>query len=370
MRLALVISSLRPGGAEGVFARIANGLCRRGHDISLLTLDDGAEPPAYPLEPGIRHTPLGLAQASSGPLSALANNFQRLRVLRSAILACGPEAVLTFMDTTNILTLLAVGRSLPVVVSERVHPAHYDIGKSWRALRRLTYPRATAIAVQTADIPAALGAGLRPLCRVIPNPVEPPAEAALPPALERVPGPLALAMGRLAEQKGFDMLLAAFAAIAPMHPDWTLAILGEGPERPRLEALVAEIGLEARVLLPGRVNSPGGALRRGDLFVLSSRFEGFPNALCEAMASGLPAVAFDCPSGPGEIIRHGVDGLLVPPGDVAALSAALAELISDEARRKAMAGRAPDILERFGLEKVLDMWEDALMRAAKRGGKK
>lgn len=369
MRLALVISSLRPGGAEGVFARIANGLSRRGHDISLLTLDDGTKPPAYPLEPGIRHKPLGLAQTSSGPLSALANNFQRLRVLRNAILACGPEAVLTFMDTTNILTLLAVGRSLPVVVSERVHPAHYDIGRPWRALRRLAYPRAAAIAVQTADIPGALGANLRPLCQTIPNPVEPPEEAALPSALGLVPGPLALAMGRLATQKGFDLLLQAFASIATAHPDWTLVILGEGPERPRLEALVAELGLEGRALLPGRVEAPGGALRRADLFVLSSRFEGFPNALCEAMACGLPAVAFDCPSGPGEIVRHGVDGLLAPPGDVGALAEALSALMGDDVRRRAMAARAPEVLERFGLEKVLDMWEELLMHVAKQGSR-
>ncbi|MFH1913886.1 MAG: glycosyltransferase family 4 protein [Pseudomonadota bacterium] len=364
MRLALVISSLRQGGAERVFSLTANALAARGHQVTLFTLENECPSPFYPLAESVCHLPLKLAKKSSNYLAALGNNLRRVTTLRRAILSVRPEAVLSFMDATNILVLMAVGRDLPVAVSERVHPVHYDIGPIWRNLRRATYSRAAAIVIQTADIQHTLPAVLRPRCAVIPNPVvKLPNVTPVPNLITQ--GRLLLAMGRLASQKGFDMLLQAFAPIAQDHPDWTLVILGEGPERPSLESLREELCLNERVLLPGQLDAPGWALRRADLFVLSSRFEGFPNALCEAMACGLPAVAFDCPSGPRDIIRHGMDGLLVRPGNVKELTDALSRIMSNEKLRHSFAKQAPNILERFGLEKVMDMWENLLIRIAK-----
>ncbi|PKN08875.1 MAG: glycosyltransferase family 4 protein [Deltaproteobacteria bacterium HGW-Deltaproteobacteria-8] len=354
------------GGAEGIFARLAGSLAARGHSITLFTLDDGSVPPFYALHPRIRHRALDLARTSNGPLAAIFANLGRVRALRQAIASAfdgqPPQAVLSFMDATNVLTLLAVGRSLPVVVSERVHPAHYDINLFWRSLRRMAYPRAAAVAVQTLGVAEFFPPRIRALCHVLPNPVTAPETEGPTPDMHR---PLLLGMGRLDRQKGFDLLLTAFGRLAAHFPDWTLAILGEGPERERLERQRVSLGLADRILLPGRLNAPGGVLRKADLFVLSSRFEGFPNALCEAMACGLPAVAFNCPSGPAEIVRHEVDGLLVPPGNVEELTDALSRLMGDETLRRSFAEQAPNILERFGLEKVLDMWETILMHITK-----
>jgi glycosyltransferase involved in cell wall biosynthesis len=174
-----------------------------------------------------------------------------------------------------------------------------------------------------------------------------------------------MAMGRLNRQKGFDLLLRAFALAAPAAPTgspWQLVILGEGEERPALTALVTELGLAGRVHLPGRIDNPYDSLRQAELFVMSSRYEGFPMSLLEAMACGLPVLCTDCSTGAREILTPGVDGELVPPEDVPALGAALAALMADPARRRALAAQAPKVLERFSLERVLARWDDLFRR--------
>jgi GalNAc-alpha-(1->4)-GalNAc-alpha-(1->3)-diNAcBac-PP-undecaprenol alpha-1,4-N-acetyl-D-galactosaminyltransferase len=161
-------------------------------------------------------------------------------------------------------------------------------------------------------------------------------------------------------------LLDAFSQVAGPFPEWQLSILGNGPLKEALEAKSRALKLAERVRFEGACTDPFSAMRAADVFVLSSRFEGFPNALTEAMACGLPVISFDCPCGPAEIIRHEVDGLLVPPEDVAALATALARLMASPQERQRLGARAPDVVVRFSKEKVLGMWEqvfDALPMA-------
>jgi glycosyltransferase involved in cell wall biosynthesis len=162
----------------------------------------------------------------------------------------------------------------------------------------------------------------------------------------------------LSEEKSVDRLLDAFSSIAPAHPLWDLVVLGEGPLRAALEAQVQKLGLQGRVGLPGRVGNVGDWYARADLYVLSSRVEGFPNTLGEAMAHGCAAVSYDCDTGPRDIIRDGVDGLLVRPvGDVRALAAALGALMADDAQRARMGKQAVDVRERYSMKTVLAKWD-------------
>src|SRR5262249_25656006 len=156
--------------------------------------------------------------------------------------------------------------------------------------------------------------------------------------------------------------IEAFSQIAERHPGWSIKVFGEGPERPSLEQLIASKRLADRVILAGWHDDPFAADGQGEIFVLSSRFEGFPNALLEAMACGMAALSFDCESGPAEIIRDGIDGLLIPPGNTASLAAAIERLITDEPLRRTLGAEAVRVVERFGVEQYFARWDAVLRR--------
>ncbi|MGW8802267.1 glycosyltransferase [Streptomyces sp. NPDC055775] len=170
--------------------------------------------------------------------------------------------------------------------------------------------------------------------------------------------PVVLSVGRLTDQKGIDMLLDAWAEVAPHHPEWTLEIHGDGEDEEALKAQSREAGLDDSVQWCGRTADVQGALDGGSIFVMSSRGEGFPLALMEAMAAGLPSVAFDCAPGVREIVSDGRDGLLAPLGSTSELAAHLRTLISDSALRDRMGDAARENVRRFSTDQVVRRWEE------------
>jgi glycosyltransferase involved in cell wall biosynthesis len=194
----------------------------------------------------------------------------------------------------------------------------------------------------------------------------------IPNALPRLDGGVAdgsanvvVAAGRLTSQKGFDLLIRAFAPVAAKHPDWRLRIYGSGRDRPALERLAAEHGLAGRVAFKGEVRRLGRELAKASVFALSSRFEGFGIVIVEAMSKGLAVVSFDCPRGPGEIIEHDRDGILVPNGDVEAFSQALLEVIEDEPRRRRLAAAALEKARAYDIAAVGARWDDLLSHSSR-----
>jgi len=307
---------------------------------------------------------LDLMGTSRGPLQALAGNLRRLAGLRRALAASRPQVVISFMDRTNVLTLLASrGLGLPVVVAEHTNPRLAPLGPYWGTLRRLLYPRADRVLAVNQEGAEFLRSWLEPgRVLVMPNPVPPDIE--LPAPLPPGPWPelehTVLGMGRLSPEKGFDILIRAFAACRARHPRWRLLILGQGPQRPFLEGLVRALDIQEVVSLPGNLPRPYGLLERCGLFVMPSRYEGFPCGLLEAMACGAPVLASDCSSAVAKIIASPDQGLVVPRQDTAALARALDRLMADPARRRALGRGARAVRRRYGVEAIMEMWDNLL----------
>ncbi len=359
MRIALFINRLHSGGAERVMTSLANAWAARGHEITLLTIAN--EPVFYPLATGVRVRALDLCGESGTTVNAVLLNARRIWGLRKQLLEANPDIFISFMHCCNVLAILANLRTgVPTIVCEHNDPSQCRVGRMWSTLRVLTYPLADAVTFLTENVLQRwrwLGNA-----SVMPNPVvvEKTTTGILrnwPQAPRRI-----LAVGRLTAQKGFDRLISAFAQISQAYPEWSLTILGEGADRPQLERRIRELDLENRVNMPGTVTNPFDWMAEADFLVMSSRYEGFPCVVGEAMACGLPVVSFDCDSGPRDIIRHGVDGLLVEPNDVDALAAAMARLMADDRQRESMARRAPEVLDRFSLSTVLHRWDRLFAR--------
>jgi len=359
VRITLVIENLGGGGAERVASQMINYWADQGKAVTLITLASEKKD-FYATHSQIHRIALDLTGPSPSVLSAVQNNVRRIRRLRGAITTSRPDCIISFMDRINVLTLLASsGLGMPVIASERIDPRQHNIGSIWTGLRRLVYPQAAAIVVLTEGVrPWAEQFGHPNKVHVIPNSVSVPVEERSEGCGRSYSGRTIIAMGRLDPQKGFDLLLRAFARCVVAHPEWSLLILGEGDERGRLEALAVELGIAKRVTMPGRTPNPFKLIRAADLFVLSSRYEGFPNALVEAMACGLPVIAADCRSGPRDIIRDGVDGVLVPPENVDMLTSAMDSLMMDPAKRQRLGANALEVSERFSTNKIMNKWDD------------
>lgn len=368
MNLALVISSLAAGGAERVLTMLANYWAESGWKVSVLTFDSGATPPFFPLHPDISIIPLDILKPSGSILQSFQNNIERVKKIRGAIRACRAHAVVSFIDTANIRTLLATRwLGIPVVVSERSDPAYHVIGRSWDILRQFTYPWANRVVLQTTDVVKMFPSAIAKKSSVIPNPVVPPVFS--DENIAPIHRPTIMAVGRLSDEKGYDLLIKAFKIVARNHDEWRLTFVGDGPRRDSLEELARKLDVESKVLFVGRVGNVYDYLRQADIFVQSSRYEGFPNALCEALATGVPAIATDC-SGVPTILEGGKSGLIVPIGDHHQLSEALKLLINDRELRSRLAARGVRIVERFGIDIVGQQWNDVILQAVHQSGQK
>jgi len=300
---------------------------------------------------------------SNGIWSAIHANRRRIRLMRQALTDSTPDRIISLTDRTNVLTLLAARKiNTPVIVSERTDIRHHRIGRIWEWLRNRTYPTACSIVVQTEAVKSAvLPMAGSTRVSVIPNAIASTVDCATSPDLEfPADRKWFVAVGRLSFEKGFDRLIDAFARISSVCNDWNLLIVGDGPERSRLLEAIHGHELDDRALLPGWIESPWKIIPFPSVAVLPSRYEGFPNVLLEAMSRGVAPIAFDCESGPSEIIRPNIDGLLVPEGDVVGLADAMQSLATDDSLRRKLGKSAISVNDRFSSERIYSLWETVL----------
>ena len=175
-----------------------------------------------------------------------------------------------------------------------------------------------------------------------------------------------LAAGRLTPQKGFDYLIEAFTPVAHAHPDWELKICGAGHAKTRLRGLIEREEIGDQTILAGPTDDVPGEMAQASVYALSSRFEGFPLVLVEAMSKGMACVAFDCPTGPADIIDDHRNGLLVPAKDVEGLSAALMEMIEDEELRRRCGDAALETSRDYTMAAIGPRWVEMLQALLQR----
>jgi glycosyltransferase involved in cell wall biosynthesis len=283
---------------------------------------------------------------------SLWSDLQLVRKLRSL-----PRSVL--ITTRPALNVLAARLAPPGVVTVGQEHLNFNAHRPGLAAEiRQAYGSLDALAVLTVDDLRDYGrllAGSRTRVVRIPNSL-PELDGPRSPLTE----PVVVAAGRLTPQKGFDLLIEAFERVVRERPDWTLRIYGAGPKRDELRRMILERELYNHVHLMGPTRHLGEAFSRASVFALSSRYEGFGMVIIEAMSKGLPVVAFDCPRGPSEIINDGVDGVLVPAGDVDALADALLALIGDADRRRALGAAAVRTAGGFDVRAVGRQWDELL----------
>ena len=370
MKILFLTSSMEGGGAERVAALLSNAWAARGDGLTLMPTFSGRGRCAYPLSESVKLTFLSdLVRKGAG-------KFARLRALRAFIRAQHPDVIISFLPHVNCAAIIAAaGFGIPVIVSERIFPPLFEhlLPRPYRLLRSLLYPTATALVGQTEPASRWLrDCAPRSIVATIPNPVILPL-----PATE--PGPVPHAMlakgrklilwaGRFEDQKRPQLLIDAFAQVAPSAPSWDVVMLGDGSMRAAMQERVRVAGLSDRILLPGFAGNLGNWYARAELFVMTSAFEGFPNTLLEAMAHGVASIAYDVPTGPTELSDGGRRITLLPDDQqVTRLATELGRLISDDQAREAAARAALEVRNVYSMDAIVARWDELFEMVRRRG---
>lgn len=336
------------GGAERVISQLLNSWIKDGHELSLVLLDDCEDFYTVPAEVEVHR----IGRVSENPVT---DKFGRYMRVRKTVKRLAPDVVLTLPEEIGIYVIGAMMCSgIPVVVSERNDPRSMPNKKITRMLRRVLYPFASGFIFQTEGAASYFSENIRKKGTVIPNPLD----------LSRIPEPyegdrekIVVGAGRFEKQKNFPLLIDAFSDFYLKHPMYKLIIYGDGSLRDEWTEYAASMLPEDAFSFPGKVSDLPDRLSKAAVFVLCSDFEGMPNVLIEAMASGVPSISTDCPAGgSADLITSGENGLLVPVGDRETMAKAITLMVDFPQKASTMGLKAASLCQELDSEKISARW--------------
>lgn len=350
------IGSLTRGGAERVIVNLAEHFYAHGYKTYLVTKFIAED--EYPISEGIERIVADITEAELTD-SRIRNFLARIRKLRAAWNACNPNLIVSFIGKNNFMTIVsAIGLGIPVVVSVRSAPKREYQGKMKWFLAKTLFPMANGVVLLTNQAKEEFSARIQKKAAIMPNPLHPNFMTEELPTVRKEE---IVVVGRLDTNKNQILLLEAFVQLASKYPEWACHLYGEGSSRTMLETYVKQQGVEQQVYFHGRSEDVANAIRMSSIYALTSKVEGMPNALMEAMALGLACIATDCPSGgTADLIRHGENGLLVPVDDVTEFRSKLEQLIQDEVLREALGRQGWSDMKSYYPGEVLGKWQDYL----------
>jgi len=364
-KIMLVVSSLGPGGAERVASILVNEWVSLGHEVTLVMTYSQDPQVFYRIDSKVEI----IALRSTGAIKkilvlSLINRFYNFR---RVITKKRPDLIVSFLCQVNLATILAsIGTGIPVIASEHINPV-VDHNASWivKWLRKKLYPKAKIITVLTEDVVVPFLNQIPRIKRiaVLPNPIPPNLYDCAHVPIE-MRSHVICAVGRLCRQKRFDVLITVFAKIAYRHPTWELHIWGDGELKGELTTQIKKIGMGKRIQLMGTSSNVWNHMGKSSIFALTSDFEGFPMVLLESMALGIPTVAFDCPSGPRDILTDKTIWGLVPHNDICQFADKLEFLMENTNFRTELSNVSKELVKsKYSLSTIIRLWDDAFKEA-------
>ena len=364
--IVIVVSSLNMGGAQRVVSILANYWSQNGYSVKLICTHTLKIESFYSLDQKVDIS--YLQDIPNLKKSNFFNLMWKLFLLRKELVKAKPDVIVSFLTRVNVATALAcTGLKASFILCERSWPPFRSLSRNLLWLYRLVFKNVTQFIVQTETSKTWFNEKFYANnVKLISNPVSYPLilqdnQCDIPDNLISGDKKLIIACGRLHKEKQFDLLIKAFSRLQCEFEDWRLVILGEGEERKNLDNLVISFEADHAIFLPGASRNMSEWYERGDLFVLSSKVEGFPNALLEAMVYGLACISFDCDTGPRDMIQHGFNGLLVNPIEhQLGLEKALKKLMSDKELRIKLSENSILLREKYSVDKIMKDWDTVL----------
>lgn len=346
--IVFFIGTLGNGGAERVISILTGKYAEQKVPVEIVLYYD--EEPFYNIHPDVKITYIERMTSSR---NLLKNIFWLRRYFKK-----NADVVVSFLAQFNMIALAAAfGTGIPVIVADRNDPRHMPKQAPVRIARNWLYHLAKTVVVQTQHNKDYFSKALQKKCKIIYNPVDLQDQKGM--ALQTEKKPRIVSAARLMKQKNQLMLIEAFARVKKDFPDYTLTIYGEGPFREELEKRIGELGLEESVHLPGKVQNVFDCIADAELFVLSSNFEGMPNALIEAMCLGLPVISTRV-SGATDLIEPGKNGLLSDVGDTDQLTLCMKQMLADPELRRNCAESALALNDRLNVTGIMQQWLDCV----------